>query len=41
MCILFEYPGPGQSYRGKKVDNKHETPLSEVSDNLIPALMME
>ena len=30
-----------RGYRGKKVDNKHETPLPEVSYNLIPAPMME
>ena len=30
-----------RGYRGKKVDSKHETPLSEVSYNLIPAPMME
>ena len=30
-----------RGYRGEKVDNKHETPLSEVSYNLIPAPMME
>ena len=30
-----------RGYRGKKVDNKHETPLSEVFYNLIPAPMME
>ena len=29
-----------RGYRGKKVDNKHETPLSEVSYNLIPAPVM-
>ena len=30
-----------RGYRGKKMDSKHETPLSEVSYNLIPAPMME
>ena len=30
-----------RGYRGKKVDNKHETPLSEVSYNLISVPMME
>ena len=30
-----------RGYRGKKIDMKHETPLSEVSYNLIPAPMME
>ena len=29
-----------RGYRGKKMDSKHETPLSEVSYNLIPALMI-
>ena len=28
-------------YRGKKMDRKHETPLSEVSYNLLPAPMIE
>ena len=28
-------------YRGKKMDNKYETHLSEVSYNLIPAPMLE
>ena len=30
-----------RGYRGKKMDSKHETPLSEVSYNLIPAPMMK
>ena len=28
-------------YRGRKMDSKHETPLSEFFYNLIPAPMME
>jgi len=30
-----------RGYRGKKINIKHETPLSEVSYNLIPAPMMK
>ena len=30
-----------RGYRGKKMDKKYETPLSEVSYNLIHAPMME
>ena len=30
-----------RGYRGKNIDIKHETPLSEVSYNLISAPMME
>ena len=30
-----------RGYRGKNINIKHETPLSEVLYNLIPALMME
>ena len=30
-----------RGYRGKKMDNKYETTLSEVSYNLIPAPMKE